>query len=70
MNLVRNESNIDRIIRVVIGIVAIVAGAAIGGVGLAVGVVVGLIMLVTATVGFCPIYSALGLSTAPKDAIE
>jgi len=67
MTLGRNESNLDRIFRVVIGLVAIAAGAAVGGIALAVGIIIGLIMLVTGTVGFCPIYRVLGISTSPKD---
>jgi Inner membrane protein YgaP-like, transmembrane domain len=62
-----NESTIDRIIRAVLGIAAIVGAIALG-VGSAMGIVllvVGGILAVTAAVGFCPLYRALGISTAP-----
>ena len=63
MNLARNEHNIDRILRVVIGAALAIAGIAAGGVVAVLGVVVGLILIVTGTIGFCPIYRMLGLST-------
>jgi hypothetical protein len=60
-----NESTADRAIRLVIAIAA-VAGAFAVGAGSVVGVilfVVAAIMLVTAAVGFCPLYRVFGLST-------
>jgi hypothetical protein len=60
-----NESSIDRIIRVIIGVAALVAAFAvgIGSVGGIILAVVGVVMFVTAAVGFCPIYRVFGLST-------
>jgi hypothetical protein len=61
----RNESGLDRIIRVIIAIAAI-AGAAVvgfGTVGAWVLLVVAAIMLVTAATGFCPLYRVFGMST-------
>ena len=61
-----NESTLDRIIRAVVGVVALVV-AVVVGMGLLGGillVVVGGILVVTAAVGFCPLYRILGLSTA------
>jgi hypothetical protein len=63
----RNESTLDRIIRVVIAVVAVV-GAAVVGLTSVVGLVllaVAAIMLVTAAVGTCPLYSLFGVSTCP-----
>lgn len=63
----RNESTVDRIIRVVIAIAA-VAGAAVLGMATVPGIlllVVAAIMLVTAAVGWCPLYSLFGVSTCP-----
>ena len=60
-----NESTIDRIVRA-IAAVALLAGAWLAGFGTVLGVslaVVAGILLVTAAVGFCPIYGILGLST-------
>jgi fatty acid desaturase len=61
----RNENGIDRIIRVVIAIAAVVGAAALGfgTVGAWILLVVAAIMLVTAVTGFCPLYRVFGLST-------
>lgn len=63
-----NESNIDRIIRAVAGVVLLYLG--LGGVlsgGLAiVSDVVGLVLLATGAVGFCPIYALLKIGTLKK----
>ena len=61
----RNVSNRDRLIRVAIAVVAavgalVVGGSSVLGVVLLVGAA---IMVVTAGVGFCPLYRLLGLST-------
>jgi hypothetical protein len=65
--MVRNESTADRIIRLVVAVVAAVAAFTVG-VGSALGIVllvVGAVMLVTAASGFCPLYRVFGLSTCP-----
>jgi hypothetical protein len=66
----KNVGGIDRTGRIVIGILALAAGAAIvGGVwelGIAIGgiaAVFGLIMLVTGTTQKCPINEAAGIDT-------
>ena len=67
----RNESNLDRMIRVAVAVVAVIGAVAVGASSV-LGVllfVVGGILLVTAAVGFCPLYRLLGISTdksAPK----
>ncbi|MEI6622320.1 MAG: DUF2892 domain-containing protein [Actinomycetes bacterium] len=61
----RNESSVDRIVRVVAGVVAVVIALAVGPTSV-VGIVlfvVAAILLVTAAVGFCPLYRLLGIST-------
>ncbi len=60
-----NESSLDRIIRAVAGIAAVVAALAmdLSGVGPVLLAIVGGILLVTAAVGFCPLYRVLGVST-------
>lgn len=58
--LKRNESNLDRVLRVVVGLVLI--SLVFIGPMTAWGWV-GLIPLITGLVGSCPIYSILGLST-------
>ncbi len=60
-----NESTVDRVIRLIIAFVAGAAAFAVG-VGSLLGIVllvVAVIMLVTAAVGFCPLYRLFGLST-------
>jgi len=67
----RNESNVDRLIRAVVGIVLL--WLSIGPMkafsGSAVGIIVlvlAVIALFTAITGFCAIYRLFGLSTAEK----
>jgi hypothetical protein len=63
-----NESNIDRIIRAVAGVVLLYLG--FGGVlGGALGVVadvLGVVLLLTGAVGFCPLYAMFKFSTLNK----
>jgi hypothetical protein len=61
----RNESNLDRMIRVALAVVAVVGAVIIGASSLlgAVLFVVAGILLVTAAVGFCPLYRLLGIDT-------
>ena len=61
----KNVSNRDRLIRVAIAVVAVIGALVVGGSSvLGVVLLVGAaIMVVTAGVGFCPLYRLLGLST-------
>lgn len=61
----KNESNTDRIIRAIIGIVllALYFTNTITGTWGIVGLVVGIIALVTAATGFCGLYKLFGIST-------
>ncbi len=60
-----NESNIDRIIRGILGVALLLVAflAVPAGALQMVLIVVGAIALVTGIVGFCPLYRILGLST-------
>jgi hypothetical protein len=59
-----NESNTDRIIRAVAGVVLLYLGFAVLAGALAIVVdVVGVVLLLTGAVGFCPIYALFKLST-------
>ena len=63
-----NEGVIDRVLRITVGIVALVAGLALG-VGSVVGIVllvVAAIMLLTGVVGFCPLYTIFRINTAGR----
>ncbi len=62
----KNVGTIERIIRALIGIAALAAyflGMATGTVGI-VALVVGVVLLGTAAIGWCPPYALLGISTA------
>ncbi|MCA9913955.1 MAG: DUF2892 domain-containing protein [Anaerolineae bacterium] len=64
----RNVGTVDRILRFVLGIVFVVlafvlSGTSLGAVGLIVGLGLGILMLVTASINFCPLYSAIGFRT-------
>tara|TARA_R110002072_G_scaffold42064_12_gene118130 strand:+ start:80928 stop:81173 length:246 start_codon:yes stop_codon:yes gene_type:complete len=67
-----NEGNADRAVRVVLGLIAIVAaymwlGLADGAILGIVVTVIGAVMLLTGFVGFCPAYHLVGMSTCKKD---
>lgn len=61
--LVKNEGNTDRIVRIVLAVV-------IFGLGIASQSLLGLlgfIPLVTAAIGWCPLYTIFGISTCPVE---
>jgi Inner membrane protein YgaP-like, transmembrane domain/Putative zinc-finger len=62
-----NEGTIDRVLRAVAGVTVLLGAFAIGSgsVTFVLFLVVGVILLVTAAVGFCPLYRMLGISTRP-----
>jgi hypothetical protein len=62
--LVQNEGSVDRIVRVVIGIVFMILGFAVvsGTWGIILGIV-GLIALATGAVGTCLLYLPFGINT-------
>jgi hypothetical protein len=60
-----NESNLDRIIRVVVGIVFLAlyfTGVVTGGLGILI-MILGAIALLTGVVGFCPLYMLFKINT-------
>lgn len=64
----KNEGVADRVVRLTIGMIALVAGLALG-VGSVVGIVllvVAAIMLLTGVVGFCPLYTIFRINTAGR----
>lgn len=60
-----NESNADRIVRAVLGIVLLFLGfgGTLAGTWAIVAEVVGAVMLLTAAIGFCPLYALFKFST-------
>ena len=65
-----NEGIADRVVRVALGIVLMslgFGGVIDGTVGTVVGIV-GLVPLLTGLVGWCPLYTVMGMSTKKNDA--
>lgn len=62
-----NLGNIERTIRIVLGVALIGIGylAALPGWGAIVSYGVGVVMLLTASVGFCPAWKLFGVNTCP-----
>ena len=56
----RNESNLDRGVRALVG-VGLIGATLTGAIGL--WGWIGLVPLATAALGWCPLYSVLGIST-------
>ncbi|BES73135.1 DUF2892 domain-containing protein [Marinobacter nanhaiticus D15-8W] len=60
--MVRNEGRIDRVLRVLVGLVllslTLIGPQSLWG-------LVGLVPLITGLVGYCPLYRVLGLNTCP-----
>lgn len=61
--MVRNEGTIDRLLRVIVGLVLI--ALVFVGPRSAWGWI-GVVPLLTGLVGMCPIYSLLGINTCPR----
>ncbi len=61
----KNAGNIDRAIRVVIGL-ALIGLTVTGTIG--VWGWIGIVPLATAAMGFCPLYTLLGMNTCPMEA--
>lgn len=61
-----NEGKFDRVIRLVIGAVALFAGLFVfTGVVKTISLVVAAVGIITGLTGFCGLYSLLGISTCP-----
>ncbi len=60
-----NESSVDRIIRGILGVVLLLVAflAVPAGALQIVLAIIGVVLLLTGIVGFCPLYRILGLST-------
>ena len=63
--MAKNESNMDRIIRLIVAALIVIlylTGVVSGWLGIVL-LVVALVLAVTAAVGFCPLYKLLGIKT-------
>lgn len=61
----KNEGNLDRMIRVLLGLALIAYALLLPTAPLAVFAWIGVIPLVTGLIGWCPIYRIFGFSTCP-----
>jgi hypothetical protein len=61
-----NVGNTDRVIRVILAVLLIVLGLAgvLSGTLAIVGYILSVVLLVTAAIGFCPLYALLKLNTS------
>jgi hypothetical protein len=59
-----NVGSIDRVVRVLIGLVLLSLFFLLEGKAKYFGLI-GLVPLLTAAIGFCPLYTVIGLSTCP-----
>jgi Flp pilus assembly protein TadB len=65
----QNESGLDRALRAIIGIALVVAMFYLTGAWVWAAGIVAAVLLVTAAVGFCPLYALLRISTkSPRHA--
>ncbi|SDI66248.1 YgaP family membrane protein [Aliiruegeria lutimaris] len=67
--MTKNMGSADRIARVVIGVVLLILAFSAGWSTLwtAIAAIVGLVMLATAAMGYCPPYAILGIKTCKRD---
>jgi membrane-bound ClpP family serine protease len=64
--MVKNVGTVDRIVRVIVGILALVGAFLVSGTALKVILgIVAISMFFTAITGYCGIYRVLGISTCP-----
>ena len=62
----KNQSNVERLIRSIVGLVFLILTIYIGGVLQIILAIVGALLLATGLVGFCPIYKVLKINTRDK----
>lgn len=59
-----NEGTTDRILRVIIGVIALMIGhSMLSGIVQTTVYIIGAVVLITGAVGFCGLYTLLGIST-------
>jgi membrane-bound ClpP family serine protease len=66
--MVKNVGTVDKIVRVIVGILALVGVFLVSGTVLKVILgIVAIMMFFTAITGFCGLYRVLGISTCPTE---
>ena len=63
--MTKNEGNIDRAVRVILGIIILALWFILPG-NAKYFALIGLIPLVTALIGWCPLYSIFGINTCKR----
>lgn len=67
MNLTKNVGSVDQVIRIIAGIaliaLAFIKFGGIASTGGIVAAIVGVVLILTAIINFCPLYRILGMST-------
>ncbi|HLS34934.1 MAG TPA: DUF2892 domain-containing protein [Bacillota bacterium] len=61
----RNVGNVDRTIRIILGIVLLSLLFILDGGAKYIGLL-GIVLILTGFISFCPLYPLLGINTAPK----
>lgn len=61
----KNKGNRDRILRVIVGLVLLIAYFMFPDVAYSWALLIGIVPLATGLLGSCPLYSILGLNTCP-----
>lgn len=64
----KNMGTLDKVIRIVLALVGgylLISGLIQGALGIVVGILAA-IFLITSIIGFCPLYTIFGISTAKK----
>lgn len=67
----KNEGTVDRVIRVLLGFILIYTGAIQMGLSGALAyivVLIGLILLISGIIGYCGLYTVIGINTLKKKA--
>lgn len=62
----KNEGAIDRVFRIIVGVVLVAAGFSTVGRAAVILWIVGGILLITGITGFCGIYALFGMDTCKK----
>ena len=69
MIIVKKNVGVDRIIRVILGIILVIIGYILLGSNEILGIILlmaGIVVSITGITGFCPFYALLGISTCPN----
>ncbi len=69
MNLIANVGSLDKIVRIVAGLaLVVIALLKLDGSATLIALAVGVVLIVTAVINFCPLYRILGLRTTKPSA--